>query len=145
MCKGDCNYGNADADQQKVSFQILALQIDNQLSNSPYPIVLSFDNDHKGRLTNFLKNKEHALRIQIENTSPSTSECLNESVFYFTAAKWRNADASLVSFKYINLRYNIIFYTIFPINMYARAIIKYFIVVSVGWPLYASKLKNKYF
>ncbi|ONK64446.1 uncharacterized protein A4U43_C07F26050 [Asparagus officinalis] len=89
--------------QQKVSFQILTLQIDSQFPDSLYPIILSFDNEHRGRSANFMKNMEHTLRMQNENASP-TSENTNESALHFTAVKWRNTDASLFSFKYIHLR-----------------------------------------
>ncbi|XP_008812811.3 uncharacterized protein LOC103723626 isoform X2 [Phoenix dactylifera] len=90
-------------DQQKISFKILSLQIDNQLPDTPYPIMLSFDNEHRGRSMNFLKNKENRLRFQHENISASSFDSSLEPIFYLAAAKWRNTDTSLVSFQYINL------------------------------------------
>lgn len=95
-------------DQQKISFKILSLQIDNQLPDTPYPIMLSFDNEHRGRSMNFLKNKENKLRFQNENISTSPCEGSLEPIFYLAAAKWRNTDTSLVSFEYINLGYLLI-------------------------------------
>ncbi|XP_019702812.1 uncharacterized protein [Elaeis guineensis] len=90
-------------DQQKISFKILSLQIDNQLPVTPYPIMLSFDNEHRGRSMSFLKNKDNKLRFQNENISTSSCDSSLEPMFYLAAAKWRNTDASLVSFEYINL------------------------------------------
>lgn len=90
-------------DQQKISFKILSLQIDNQLPDTPYPIMLSFDNEHRGRSMNFLKNKENKLRLQNEHISASSCDNSFEPIFYFDAAKWRNTDTSWVSFEYINL------------------------------------------
>ncbi|KAJ6837122.1 uncharacterized protein M6B38_121275 [Iris pallida] len=92
------------SDQQEISFQILSVQIDNQLSDTPYPIMLSFDNENKGRSATFRKNKEYKLRIGDHTAGSCASESTCDSVLYMAAAKWRNADASLISFKYINLR-----------------------------------------
>lgn len=90
-------------DQQKISFQISSLQIDNQFSDTPYPIMLSFNNEHRGKSTNIVKDKDNKLRIQNESINSSACDSTSERIFYLAAAKWRNTDTSLVSFKYINL------------------------------------------
>lgn len=88
-------------DRQKISFRTLSLQIDNQLPDTPYPIVLSFDQGHRGRSTNILKSGENKLNFQKETNFENTIE----PVFYLAASKWRNMDKSLVSFEYIDLGY----------------------------------------
>ncbi|CAL9110355.1 unnamed protein product [Musa acuminata var. zebrina] len=85
-------------DRQKISFRTLSLQIDNQLPDTPYPIVLSFDQGHRGRSTN-MKTGENKLNFQKETNFENTIE----PVFYLAASKWRNMDKSLVSFEYIDL------------------------------------------
>ncbi|WOK94697.1 hypothetical protein Cni_G03402 [Canna indica] len=85
-------------DQQKISLKISSLQIDNQLSDTPYPIMLSFDKDYRGRPTNILRNRENKSNFQKE----TTLESMVEPIFCFSAAKWRNMDNLLVSFEYIN-------------------------------------------
>ncbi|KAH7688715.1 Vacuolar protein sorting-associated protein 13 [Dioscorea alata] len=87
-------------DQQKFLFQILSLQIDNQLPDTPYPITLSFDNELRGRSSSYLKSKEHLVRVQNANISCDSAL---ESVFHLAAARWRKADPSLISFEYVNL------------------------------------------
>ncbi|KAH7688698.1 Vacuolar protein sorting-associated protein 13 [Dioscorea alata] len=81
-------------------FQILSLQIDNQLPDTPYPITLSFDNELRGRSSSYLKSKEHLVRVQ--NTNISCDSAL-ESVFHLAVARWRKTDPSLISFEYVNL------------------------------------------
>ncbi|KAH7688710.1 Vacuolar protein sorting-associated protein 13 [Dioscorea alata] len=87
-------------DQQKFLFQILSLQIDNQLPDTPYPITLSFDNELRGRSSSYLKSKEHLVRVQNANISCDSAL---ESVFHLAAARWRKTDPSLISFEYVNL------------------------------------------
>lgn len=87
--------------QQKILFQILSLQIDSQLPDTPYPIILSSDNENKGRPSNQPKTKENLLHVHIDSESAYFS-C--EPVVYFSAAKWRKPDVSVVSFEYICLR-----------------------------------------
>ncbi|KAI0504558.1 hypothetical protein KFK09_015510 [Dendrobium nobile] len=89
------------SEQQKILSQILSLQIDNQLSDTLYPIIVYFDNDYRGRSLNHSKNKENWLQVQLDSTSSSVT-C--EPIFYFSAAKWRKSDVSLVSFEYITFR-----------------------------------------
>lgn len=89
-------------DQQKLSFQIASLQIDNQLRSSPYPIMLSFDREYKNNLAGHV--------IREDDMKPSerilqrTSHLNFEPVFYLAVSKWRKKDVSLVSFEYISLR-----------------------------------------
>eukprot|EP00268_Persea_americana_P023609 TRINITY_DN23168_c0_g2_i2.p1 TRINITY_DN23168_c0_g2~~TRINITY_DN23168_c0_g2_i2.p1 ORF type:complete len:2954 (+),score=526.87 TRINITY_DN23168_c0_g2_i2:1710-10571(+) len=73
-------------DQQKFSFQMSSLQIDNQLRNTPYPVILSFEDNRN------------------ETISPTTSKCVCEPIFHLYGAKWRKSESSLVSFEYINIR-----------------------------------------
>ncbi|MCL7024846.1 hypothetical protein MKW94_022445 [Papaver nudicaule] len=92
-------------DQQNFSFQISSLQIDNQLHNTPYPVILSFDRDYGSNSTGWIKNKDRSSKIKEENgAQASTSDISCEPIFYLAAAKWRNKDISLVSFEYISLR-----------------------------------------
>ncbi|XP_020578400.1 uncharacterized protein LOC110023361 isoform X2 [Phalaenopsis equestris] len=90
-----------NSEQQKILTQILSLQIDNQLSDTPYPIVVSFDNEFRERSLNHSKNQENWLHSQLDSTS---SYVTNEPVLYFSAAKWRKSDVSLISFEYITFR-----------------------------------------
>lgn len=82
-------------DQQKLSLQISFLQIDNQLPNTPYPVILSFDHGNKGK-------KED--RRKITNVMQIDSDSLPEPVFSLSMAKWRSKNLSLVSLEYVNLR-----------------------------------------
>ncbi|KAI3918818.1 hypothetical protein MKX01_042138 [Papaver californicum] len=92
-------------DQQNFSFQMSSLQIDNQLRNTPYPVILSFDRDYGSNSTGWIKNKDLSSKIKDENgAQASTPDSLCEPIFYLAAAKWRNKDISLVSFEYISLR-----------------------------------------
>ncbi|PKA51468.1 hypothetical protein AXF42_Ash002833 [Apostasia shenzhenica] len=90
-------------EQQRISTQILSLQIDNQLSDTPYPIMVSFDNDSRGKSLKLSKRKENRLHFQQDTTSTSNSVTF-EPIFHFAAAKWTKPDVSLVSFQYITLR-----------------------------------------
>ncbi|KAK8954444.1 hypothetical protein KSP39_PZI002557 [Platanthera zijinensis] len=89
------------SEQQKILSQILSFQIDSQLSDTLYPIIVSFDSENKGRPSNHPKTKEDLLHIHLDSESAYFS-C--EPVVYFSAAKWRKPDVSLVSFEYISLR-----------------------------------------
>ncbi|KAL4187276.1 hypothetical protein AMTRI_Chr09g38240 [Amborella trichopoda] len=89
-------------DRQELSFQISLLQIDNQLRNTPYPVILSFDHDLRGMLALQVKNKKNCNGN--ERTPSGAFDSSPEAVFDLAVAKWRNKDLSLVSFEYINLR-----------------------------------------
>ncbi|XP_047313414.1 uncharacterized protein LOC124916706 [Impatiens glandulifera] len=91
-------------DQQKFSFTIQSLQIDNQLQNSPYPVILSFDRGYRRKPVNKIRHNEESIKMITEGATPNTSEAQCEPALYFSAAKWRNDDNSLVSFEYISLR-----------------------------------------
>lgn len=82
-------------DQQKLAFQISSLQIDNQLHNTPYPVILSFDQEYRNKPVGQMRAKDEASK---------TTDNSGEPVLYLAAAKWRNKDTSLVSFEYIILR-----------------------------------------
>ncbi|EXB26144.1 Putative vacuolar protein sorting-associated protein 13C [Morus notabilis] len=60
-------------DQQKLSFQISSLQIDNQLRSSPYPVLLSFDRECKSN--------------QAERILQRTSDGSYEPVFSIAVSK----------------------------------------------------------
>ncbi|PON37049.1 Vacuolar protein sorting-associated protein [Parasponia andersonii] len=77
-------------DQQKLSFQISSLQIDNQLRASPYPVLLSFDHEYKSN--------------PAERILQRTTDFSHEPVFYIAVSNWRKKDVSLVSFEYIIIR-----------------------------------------
>lgn len=83
-------------DKQKLSLHISFLQVDNQLSTSPYPVILSFDHGNKS-------NKED--RRKLTSATEIDSDCFHEPVFSLSVAKWRSKNLSLVSLEYINLRF----------------------------------------
>ena len=91
-------------DQQKFFFQISSFQIDNQLPRTPYPVILSFDCEHRGNPLGQTRNQDDNTKTNGESLVQITSENLCEPVFCLAAAKWRNRDVSLVSFEYISLR-----------------------------------------
>lgn len=74
-------------DQQRFSFQITSLQIDNQLTCTPYPVILSFD---------VSKTITSGVRTDLESS--------REPVLSLVVTKWNNRYLSLVSFEYISLR-----------------------------------------
>jgi len=91
-------------DQQKLSFQISSLQIDNPLQNSSYPVILSFNHDHEVIPPDWgMKNNKAILLSEIVQQVRGNS-C--DAVVYVDLAKWRKKDVSLVSFEYINIRYD---------------------------------------
>ncbi|KAL3354105.1 hypothetical protein AABB24_018653 [Solanum stoloniferum] len=76
-------------DQQRFSLQITSLQIDNQLTCTPYPVILSFD------VSNGITS---GIRAE------SILESSREPVLSLVVTKWKNRYLSLVSFEQINLR-----------------------------------------
>uniref|UniRef100_A0A1D1Z4D3 Putative vacuolar protein sorting-associated protein 13A n=1 Tax=Anthurium amnicola TaxID=1678845 RepID=A0A1D1Z4D3_9ARAE len=94
------------SDKQKISLQIHSLQIDNQLPNAPYPILLSFDHVRQGPQGSSpnLRNQDNVLGTQKEDATPADCDCIFESNIYFAACKWRKRESSFVSYEYINLR-----------------------------------------
>lgn len=91
-------------DQQKFSLKIFALQIDNQLPTTPYPVILSFDHEYKQIPTSQSKLNDDGLRVKGERMKQLVSDSSIEPVFTLAAAKWRNTDKALLSFENINLR-----------------------------------------
>ncbi|KAJ1693233.1 hypothetical protein LUZ63_009931 [Rhynchospora breviuscula] len=85
-------------DRQKVSFKMPSLQIDNQLSETQYPVMLSFDRAFRRGPLSFLR-KERKLRLQNERTGADSKS----DFFYLAATRWRAKDASLLSFQHINI------------------------------------------
>lgn len=81
-------------DQQSLSFQISSLQIDNQLHSTPYPVVLSFDQEYK----NYIGGK-------LVSIGESGDSDVCQPVFYLNLAKWKNSDSGLVSVQRVNLRF----------------------------------------
>ncbi|KAF6145934.1 hypothetical protein GIB67_007953 [Kingdonia uniflora] len=86
-------------EQQKLSFKMSSLQIDNQLRNATYPVILHFDPESGSNSAMQIRNKDGSSRIKNK-----TAENSCEPVFSFSAAKWRNKEISPVSFEYISLR-----------------------------------------
>ncbi|KFK27746.1 hypothetical protein AALP_AA8G423700 [Arabis alpina] len=93
---------NQSVDQQKLSFQISSLQIDNPLHNSSYPVILLFNHNDRGIPPDWgiKDNKARFLSEIVQQVRSNT----HDAVLYIGLAKWRKKDVSLVSFEYINLR-----------------------------------------
>ncbi|KAE8077724.1 hypothetical protein FH972_016258 [Carpinus fangiana] len=91
-------------DQQKFSFQISSLQIDNQLRTTPYPIILSFDHEYRSTLAGQIRTYDNSAKARNEKLLPMASDNSCEPVFYLAVSNWRKKDISLVSFEYISLR-----------------------------------------
>lgn len=91
-------------ERQSFSFKISSLQIDNQLRSTPYPVVLSFDEDSKGSLVSHMRNKDGGTKTKIESMMNYAVGISSEPKICFVASKWRNKEMMLVSFEYISLR-----------------------------------------
>ncbi|XP_042498014.1 uncharacterized protein LOC122076662 [Macadamia integrifolia] len=91
-------------DQQKFSFQICSLQIDNQLHDTPYPVILSSDHARMGNSANQVKNKDDSSKVKNGNVIHVVSDNSCAPMLCLSAAKWRTKEISLVSFEYISLR-----------------------------------------
>jgi hypothetical protein len=93
-------------DQQRFTVEVQSMQIDNQFPDSPHPVMLSFEESHRGKSRIFFKSKDTKLR------SPNDSKnffSATEHVLRFVAAKWRTRDVSFVSYQCINIRYSLVF------------------------------------
>ncbi|KAG4203337.1 hypothetical protein ERO13_A05G394600v2 [Gossypium hirsutum] len=90
-------------DHQKLSCHISSLQIDNQLHNTPYPVVLSFNREYRSNQAGQIK-KDDSPKFKAERGLLISSDSSFEPVFNLAVAKWRKKDISLVSFEYISLR-----------------------------------------
>ncbi|XP_038879510.1 uncharacterized protein LOC120071354 isoform X2 [Benincasa hispida] len=88
-------------DQQKFSVKLLSLQIDNQFRNSPFPVILSFDQEYRSNTTGSL-NKDIGAVTRSESVLQADGPL--EPVFYLYASKWKKTDSLLVSFEHISLR-----------------------------------------
>lgn len=97
-------------DKQKVSFQIQSLQIDNQLFYTQYPIMLSIDHEHKDSLLSHQTKNDPKQKVQVENIANGIFDSKYESVFHFSAAKWRIKESLLISFEHIYIRYHFFFF-----------------------------------
>ncbi|PIA27436.1 hypothetical protein AQUCO_07800051v1 [Aquilegia coerulea] len=91
-------------DQQKISFQISSLQVDNQLHNTPYLVILFVDHDYGGNSASQMKNKDDNTKMKNESVLHIASDRSRQPMFFLSAVKWRNKDISLVFFEYIILR-----------------------------------------
>ncbi|MFS8005994.1 putative vacuolar protein sorting-associated protein [Helianthus anomalus] len=91
-------------DQQKFSLKIFALQIDNQLPTTPYPVILSFDHEYKQIPTSQMITKDDSLRVKGGHMKQFISDSSCEPVLSLAVAKWRNKDRALLSFEHIYLR-----------------------------------------
>ncbi|KAJ6753415.1 VACUOLAR PROTEIN SORTING-ASSOCIATED PROTEIN VPS13 [Salix purpurea] len=86
-------------DQQKISFQISSLQIDNQLQTTPYPVILSFNQEYRGSTV--------GQRVKDDIAKSKGDRVLQRScepILSLAVATWRKKDISLLSFEYISLR-----------------------------------------
>ncbi|XP_019058238.1 PREDICTED: uncharacterized protein LOC104814962 [Tarenaya hassleriana] len=90
-------------DQQKLSFQISSLQIDNPLYNSSYPVILSFNHEQRSIPSDWGGIKDTKGRSSGEIVQQTRSKT-HDAVLYAGLAKWRKKDASLVSLEHIHLR-----------------------------------------
>lgn len=90
-------------DQQKLSFQISSLQIDNQLHRTPYPVILSFNQEYRSNAAS-QRAKDDVAKLKGERVWQLSTESYCEPVVYVAIATWRKKDTSLVSFEYISLR-----------------------------------------
>ncbi|KNA24149.1 hypothetical protein SOVF_018610 isoform A, partial [Spinacia oleracea] len=93
-----------NVERQSFSFQISSLQIDNQLRGTPYPVVLSFDEDFKGSLVSQLINKDGGTKTKIESMMTYAVGISSEPKICVVVSKWRNKEMMLLSFEYISLR-----------------------------------------
>ncbi|KAL2927751.1 putative vacuolar protein sorting-associated protein 13A [Bienertia sinuspersici] len=91
-------------ERQSFSLQIESLQIDNQLRGTPYPVVLSFEEDFKGSLVSNLRNKDGGTKSKIESMMTYAVGISSDPKVCLVASKWRNKEMMFVSFEYISLR-----------------------------------------
>ncbi|CAN1217850.1 Intermembrane lipid transfer protein vps13A [Linum perenne] len=89
-------------DQQKISFQVSSLQIDNQLSTTPYPVILSFNQENRSSAAS-QRAKDDSARSISDRGSQIVSNPF-QSVLHLAVATWRKKDNSLLSFECISLR-----------------------------------------
>ncbi|KAK9757453.1 hypothetical protein RND81_01G163800 [Saponaria officinalis] len=94
-----------DMEQQRFSLQVSSLQIDNQLRGTPYPVVLSFEEDYKSNLVSHVRVKDGGTTPKIDSLMPNDSCSSSDPVIYLAASKWRNKNMILVSFEHISLRF----------------------------------------
>ncbi|KAK6918056.1 Vacuolar protein sorting-associated protein 13, DH-like domain [Dillenia turbinata] len=92
-----------DVDQQKLSFQISSLQIDNQLRGALYPVILSFDHEPRSKSI-VTRKRDDSADIESGNEIQEIPHSSCEPVLCLAVAKWRNRDTSLVSFEYLSFR-----------------------------------------
>ncbi|KAK9757470.1 hypothetical protein RND81_01G164400 [Saponaria officinalis] len=79
-----------DMEQQRFSFQVSSLQIDNQLRGTPYPVVLSFEEDYKSNLVSHVRVKDGGTKPKIDSLMPNDSCSSSDPVIYLAASKKRN-------------------------------------------------------
>ncbi|XP_057965676.1 uncharacterized protein LOC131156193 isoform X2 [Malania oleifera] len=91
-------------DQQKLSFHISSLQIDNPSHSTPYPVMLSFNHGYRCDPAGQLKTNDDCSKARTESILQMASDNSCEPVVYLTVSRWRKKDVSLVSFEYIIIR-----------------------------------------
>ncbi|KAL5726588.1 hypothetical protein ACHQM5_009620 [Ranunculus cassubicifolius] len=79
-----------------MSFQISSLQVDNQLNNSTYPVILYLGHNLGSTSAFRKKNKDNITHISSEGSC--------QPVFFFSAKRLRNTEASSEYFEYIVMR-----------------------------------------
>lgn len=112
-------------DQQRITVEIPSMQIDNQFSDSPYPVMLSFEGSHKGKSINFLKSKD----IKLKSLNESRSSNTPEPVLRFAAVKWRTRDTSFLSYQRINIRY----YLCYQFKLFQMFISELVVIFFIWW------------
>ncbi|KAF9591494.1 hypothetical protein IFM89_004548 [Coptis chinensis] len=93
-----------NAQVQKFYFQISSLQVDNQLHNTAYPVILSLDHESGGNSSGQMKNKDDNTKLKNGTVMHIASEGSCQPIFFFSASKRRNKEISLIFFEYIKLR-----------------------------------------
>ncbi|CAI0559649.1 unnamed protein product [Linum tenue] len=90
-------------DQQKISFQISSLQIDNQLATTPYPVILSFNQENRSS-TASQRAKDDNAGSKSDGGLQMASGSSFPPVLHLGVTIWRKKDVSLLSFECISLR-----------------------------------------
>ncbi|XP_078445725.1 vacuolar protein sorting-associated protein, putative (DUF1162) isoform X2 [Wolffia australiana] len=83
-----------NSEKQKFSFQISSLQIDNQLPDAPFPILLYFSHGRRNTSTRDIGNR----------TASNVCGDTHDSDLFFAFSRWRE-ESSFLSFKYLSLRF----------------------------------------
>lgn len=97
-------YLHQNVEQQKLCFQMSSLQIDNQLSDTHYPVLLSFTCSSRNNPVVQIMTDDKAM-YKSRRPAQLAPDISNEPVFYLAVSKWRKKDDALISFEYISFRF----------------------------------------